>query len=111
MNRPHLGEFQELVLLVILSLETNSYGLMIQEELEIRTGRKLSRGALHTVLSRLEDRGFLDSSMGGATNERGGRRKRYFILTNMGKETLQEVNNIRQSLWKSIPSFNWQFSH
>ena len=111
MNRPHLGEFQELVLLVILSLETNSYGLMIQEELEKRTGRKLSRGSLHTVLSRLEDRGLLDSKMGGATNERGGRRKRFFTLTNMGKETLQEVNNVRQSLWKSIPSFNWQFSH
>jgi len=103
MKGTYLGEFQEVVLLTILVLEENAYGVSIQEEIEKRTGRSVSRGALHTALTRLDEKGFINSEYGGATAERGGRRKRFYQVTNLGKSALEEAKSLREDLWRSVP--------
>lgn len=103
MKGTYLGEFQEVVLLTILVLEGNAYGVSIQEEIEKRTGRSVSRGALHTALTRLDEKGFISSEYGGATAERGGRRKRFYQVTNLGKSALEEAKALREDLWSSVP--------
>ncbi len=100
-KRNFLGEFQELVLLAIIILEDEAYGISIQEELEQRTGRKVSRGALHTALTRLSDKGYIRSHYGGATAERGGRRKRFYQLTSTGQATLNEAQELRDQFWQA----------
>lgn len=106
MKETHIGEFQEIVLLAILILDDQAYGLRIQKEISSRLKRVLSRGALHTALTRLEEKGFLESEYGGATAERGGRRKRYYKLTQSGKAALQQAKEIREELWSLVPNFS-----
>ena len=108
MKGTYLGEFQEIVLLTILVLEENAYGVSVQEEIEKRTGRSVSRGALHTALTRLDEKGFIKSEYGGATAERGGRRKRFYQVTNLGKSSLNEVKALRDDLWSSVPKIALQ---
>ncbi|MEQ9300964.1 MAG: helix-turn-helix transcriptional regulator [Cyclobacteriaceae bacterium] len=110
MKGSNLGEFQEIVLLTILVLDDNAYGLKIQKELSERLKRELSRGALHTALSRLEEKGFIDSYFGGATAERGGRRKRYYSLTQSGKVALKQAKDLREEMWRLVPNFTLSFS-
>ena len=106
MKGTYLGEFQEIVLLSILVLEENAYGVRIQKEIEQRTGRSISRGALHSALSRLEEKKFVESHLGGASAVRGGRRKRFYVLSSQGKEALREIKSIRESYWSAIPKFS-----
>ncbi len=106
MKGTYLGEFQEIVLLTILVLEENAYGVSIQEEIKTRLGREVSRGALHTALTRLEEKGFIRSQYGGATAVRGGRRKRFYSVTQKGKIALQTARDMRASLWNAIPNFS-----
>ncbi|MEP5610974.1 MAG: PadR family transcriptional regulator [Cyclobacteriaceae bacterium] len=103
MKGTHLGEFQEIVMLSILILDEKAYGVTIQEDLETRMNRKTSRGALQTALTRLEEKGFITSAYGEPTAERGGRRKRYYQVSNKGLETLKEAKELRQDMWKLIP--------
>lgn len=110
MKGTSLGEFQEIVLLTILVLNENAYGVTIQDEISERTGRAVSRGALHTALTRMDEKGFITSHYGGATSERGGRRKRYYQVTNLGKSALQEARTIREQLWSEVPKFSFQNS-
>ena len=84
----HVGELEELVLLTVGSLNNESYGVTIMDEIKNQTGRELNVSAVHAVLKRLETKHYLKSWMGGATKERGGRRKRYFSLTALGKKVL-----------------------
>ena len=106
MKETNIGEFQEIVLLAILILDDQAYGLQIQKEISKRLKRELSRGALHTALTRLEEKGFLESEYGGATAERGGRRKRYYKLTNSGKAALQQAKELREEMWSLVPKFS-----
>ncbi len=101
-----MGEFQEIVLLSILILESEAYGLRIQKEISERLNRKMSRGALHAALSRLEDKGFIKSHFGGATAERGGRRKRFYTLTDSGKVALKQAKDLREEMWSLVPKFS-----
>lgn len=96
----YLGEFEELVLLTIVNLDKNSYGVAIKEDIEERGKRKLSIGALHTTLTRLEEKGYIKSWMGDPTPERGGRRKRFFEVTHRGKVELHNIRSLRDDLWK-----------
>lgn len=96
----YLGEFEELVLLTVASLGSDAYGVGIQNDIEGRTGRGVSIGALHATITRLEEKGFLRSWMGEPTLERGGRRKRNFELTQSGKVALNEIKSLRDELWK-----------
>lgn len=106
MKETNLGEFQEIVLLAILILADEAYGLRIQKEISQRLNRELSRGALHTALSRLEEKGFINSHFGGATTERGGRRKRFYALTNSGRAALTQSKEIRDEMWSLVPKLS-----
>ncbi len=105
MSKHHLGEFEEIVMLTVAILHDEAYGIAIIDEMEERLGRKVSIGALQTVLRRLEKKGYLSSRFGEATKVRGGKRKRYFTLTSYGKKVLAEVKEQRMGLWNAIPKF------
>jgi DNA-binding PadR family transcriptional regulator len=96
----YLGEFEELVLLTIASLGDGAYGVSVKEDIEARTGREISIGALHSTITRLDEKGYLNSWLGDPTNERGGRRKRYFEVTHAGKIALHDMKSLRDQLWK-----------
>ncbi len=97
--KTYLGEFEELVLLTIATLGTEAYGVSIQQDIETRCNRSISIGALHSTLTRLEEKGFLKSWLGGATQERGGRSKRYYEITHAGKKAVAESKSLRDELW------------
>ena len=105
MSKHHLGEFEEIVMLTVAILHDEAYGIAIIEEMENRLGRRVSIGALHTVLRRLEKKGYLESKFGEATKVRGGKRKRFFSITMFGKKVLAEVKEQRLGLWNAIPEF------
>ena len=95
----YTGEFEELVLLTIAVLNKSAYGVSIKEDIEKRTDRSISIGALHSTITRLEEKGFITSWLGDPTQERGGRRKRYFQLTNQGIVALRHVKTLRDERW------------
>jgi PadR family transcriptional regulator PadR len=95
----YLGEFEELVLLTIASLADQAYGVAIKEDIETRSKRTISLGALHSTITRLEEKGLVKSWLGEPTQERGGRRKRFFEVTHQGKVTLHRVKELRDDLW------------
>ena len=101
-----LGYLEETVLLLIMKMESEAYGFSVSEEYKSHTGKSISISAIHTVLSRLEKKGLIQSSMGGSTEERGGRRKRIFEPTNDGKEVILEIKRSRQVLWSQIPDLS-----
>ncbi len=101
-----IGAFEELVLLAVGSLMENAYGVSIKELLAEKTGKNPSIGALHSALYRLEDKGCLISTEGGATSERGGRRKKYYTLTAKGRDVLIETSKLRLEFSKNIQGLN-----
>lgn len=103
MKRTFLGEFEEIVLLTVAILGEDAYGVTVTQELEQKTGRAVGFSSIHTTLQRLEEKGFLSSRMGGATAERGGRRKRFFEVTALGRRALREVKQVREELWRALP--------
>lgn len=103
MGQLYLGEFEELMLTMVGVLKEEAYGNAIVAEAKSQLDRKINLSAVHVTLYRLEDKGLLKSSMGGATNERGGRRKRYFEITSAGVKVLQSIQEQRLKLWKLIP--------
>jgi len=103
MKRTFLGEFEEVVLLTVAILGEDAYAVTVTQELEQKTGRSVGFSTVHTTLQRMEEKGLLSSKMGGATAERGGRRKRFFTVTAFGRKALQEVKQVRQELWNALP--------
>ena len=103
MKKIPLGEFEEIVLLTVAVLFDEAYGVVIKQEIGQRLGRSVSVGALQSALRRMEDKGFLTSRLGEATQVRGGKRKRYFAVTRHGKQALTDVRDARLQLWQSIP--------
>jgi DNA-binding PadR family transcriptional regulator len=86
-----IGELETLILLAILRLGPDAYGVSVRDEIEDRTGRRLTRGAIYTALRRLEDKGFLAGKLGESTPARGGRAKRYLSLTDAGLAELRSA--------------------
>jgi len=103
MKGSYLGEFEELVMLTCALLKDEAYGINIVQEIKLRMDRSVNLSAVHVTLYRLEDKGYVTSSYGGATAQRGGRRKRIFKLTSLGVKLLQQINEKRQNLWDLIP--------
>ena len=103
-----IGEFEELILLTVGFLYSDAYGLAIIEELKKQTNREVSLSAMHKVLIKLEQRAFLKSHIGGATIERGGRDKKLYQLTYLGKQAINQTRVLRNRMWKSIPNVVWQ---
>lgn len=109
MDRTHLGEFEEVVLLTVAVLYDEAYGVAIKQDIEERLHRPVSVGALQSALRRMEKKGFLDSRLGEATRARGGKRKRYFTVTPYGKQALTAVKETRLQLWRAIPQIAFDF--
>jgi PadR family transcriptional regulator, regulatory protein PadR len=101
-----LGEFEEIVMLTIAILYKNAYGVSIKTEIEERLSRNVSMGAMHTALVRLEDKGYIRSHEGEATDERMGRPKKYFQITALGKKAMEYTRDTRNELWRAIPKFS-----
>lgn len=103
MRRTYLGEFEEVILLMVAILDGDGYGVTVSQALEEHTGRVVTFGTVHNTLIRLEEKGFVQSELGGATAERGGRRKRLFRITALGSLALQEIQQLRQELLQRLP--------
>ncbi|SHH73285.1 Transcriptional regulator PadR-like family protein [Chryseolinea serpens] len=101
-SRIYLGELEELILLMVALLNKEAYGVTVAEELKAQANRELSISAIHAVLHRLEEKGFVKSKMGGASTERGGRRKRLFSITAHGRNALEELRDTRDLIWTLI---------
>jgi len=105
MSEQTIGSLEETILLIVLVMQEEAYGVSIAEEYQQRSGKRISIPAIHTVLKRLEKKGLVTSKMGGATQERGGRKKRIFEVTKAGYKILSELRETRESLWKMAPKF------
>ena len=110
MRRTYLGEFEEVVLLMVAIRNGDAYGVTVSQAIEEHTGRVVAFGSVHNTLIRLEEKGFVESQLGGATAERGGRRKRLFHITAPGSRALQEIQQLRQHLWQLVPPPTYQLS-
>jgi PadR family transcriptional regulator PadR len=106
MKGTNLGEFEELVLLTIAVLVNDAYSVGICDQLKKHTGRTVKLGVVHAVLNRLEEKGYVKSSLGEATNVRGGKRKRYYSITSAGKAALLKAKELRDDLWNMIPELS-----
>lgn len=103
MKKTKLGEFEELVLLAVIVLQENAYGVEIKRELETRLKETLSVGSIQSALKRMEDKGYLTSRFGAVTPKRGGKRKRIYAATQEAHYVLQEIKAIREGLWAAFP--------
>jgi PadR family transcriptional regulator, regulatory protein PadR len=103
MGKEYLGEFEELVLTMVAALQEDAYGAAISDEIEVRLKRDVNLSAVHVTLYRLEDKGYIKSSLGGGTKERGGRRKRIYTITSAGMAMLRAMKGTRLELWKMVP--------
>jgi PadR family transcriptional regulator PadR len=99
-----IGAFEELVLLAVAGLAGSGYGVSIRAELEAETGEAISLGAVYATLERLERKGLVRSSVGPATAERGGRRKRVFRVSAAGSAALRAMQRIRTQLGAPAPA-------
>ena len=104
MKETRLGDFEETILLLVGILGDEAYALRTADEFAAQTGRTVSIGAVHSTLSRLEDKGFVTSAMGAATAQRGGRRKRIYTITAYGQQVLMASRDFKMSLWQQYPS-------
>ncbi len=110
MKENRLGEFEEVILLLVGILKDDAYAYKIAEEFETQTNRSASIGAVHSTLSRLSDKGFLKSYMGEPSANRGGRRKRIYKVTAYGERVLRRARDLRLTLWSQFPGLTVRFS-
>ncbi len=103
MRQPsQLGEFEHLLLLTLAQLKGKSYGTEIRKTLKQLINRDSSIGALYATLERMEKKGFISSTLGEPTAERGGRAKRYFELSAEGKQALRETQQQLKTMWQGL---------
>ncbi len=102
----NLGSLEEMILLIVLVMEGEAYGVSVAEAYMDQTGKSISIPAIHTVLRRLEKKGFIASQVGGSTTLRGGRSKRIYHVTKGGYAMLKSIQDNRNQLWKMVPKFN-----
>ncbi len=109
MGRLYLGEFEEIVLLIVAILYEEAYAVAIKAEIANQSGRKVNISAVHKSLYRLEEKGMLRSTMSDPVAKRGGKRRRLFRITPVGKKALDESMELRMSLRNQVPAkaFQW----
>jgi PadR family transcriptional regulator PadR len=107
MTQQSLGEFEELVLLMVAALHDEAYGVIILEGLEKKLKKKVNVSAVHVALKRMEDKGFVKSRFGGITEDRGGRRKKFYVITALGKKLLDAQYELRNSIYQQIPKISF----
>lgn len=101
-KRGYLGEFEQIVLLALRHLGPEAYGVTIRREIEARTGRKVSHGAIYPTLDRLEAKGYVSSSIGRPTAQRGGRSKKHFKLRPAGRAALERSRAMLAAMWEGL---------
>jgi len=101
--RDNIGNFELMILLALIRIDDNAYGVPISKEIEKRSGREVSVASVYATLERLEAKGFVSSELGEPTPERGGRAKRYFRATSTGLWEVRETKRRLISLWKGLP--------
>ena len=99
----HLSDFELIAILVLLRLGEDAYGVPIAREIEEQTKREVKLGSVYAALERLEEKGFVASELGQPTQERGGRAKRYFHITQQGMREVRETRRTLIRLWQGIP--------
>ncbi len=109
MKKMTLGAFEEIVLLTVGALNENAYGVTIKVELESNLKKSISIGALYAALQRLEEKGWVNSRVGGITEKQGGRRKQYYDITKQGVLALHEVKAMRNELFDRLPATKIQW--
>ena len=101
-ERDYLGEFEHMIVLALLRLEDHAYGVTVRQEIEFRTGREVSIGAVYAPLARLESKGYVRSRNGDPTPERGGRSKRFFRVTAKGLNAVNRTQRALQSMIQGL---------
>lgn len=107
MKEQSLGEFEELVLLMVAAHHDEAYGVLILESLEKKLEKKVNISAIHVALKRLEKKGFVTSRFGGITADRGGRRKKFYVISALGKSILDKQYTLRTSIYQEIPNISF----
>ena len=102
MRAKYLGEFEQAILLAVVRLGEGAYGRAIRHELENRIGRRVSHGAAYVTLDRMQAKGLLESWLADPADGRGGRRKRYFRVTEIGVKALRESRQALMNLWDGV---------
>ena len=102
MSNLNLREFEELILLALCAIPNDAYSVPIQQQIETAAGRMTTFGAVHRALVRLEQKGLVTSWMGTVTRAQGGKRKRLYRVTSLGKSALYETRQIRARMWTDI---------
>lgn len=102
MKGERLGEFEEFTLLAVRALGDRTYAVPIQQYVEKVTARPISMGSIYAALARLEEKGFLRSSMSEAVAQRGGKAKRVYVVTQSGLQTARDLHRVRERIWKTI---------
>ena len=101
-GRDYLGEFEHIIVLALLRLEDRAYGVTVRQEIEVRTKREVSIGAVYATLDRLETKGYVKSRRGDPTPERGGRSKRFFRVTAAGMAAVNRSQRTLQSMTEGL---------
>ncbi|MGD8276894.1 MAG: PadR family transcriptional regulator [Gemmatimonadota bacterium] len=101
-ENPFIGELEQMILLAVARLGDGAYGRAIRQELEARTGRRVSHGAAYVTLDRLASKGYVSSTVGDPNPGRGGRPKRYFRVTREGARALLESHRAFTNLWEGL---------
>lgn len=102
-KRDFLGQHELIVMLAVLRVGREAYGVPISSEIAERTGHKMLQGSIYAILERLQARGLVSSRLGDATPQRGGRAKRYFTLTAEGLREVREAQSMLKALWDGLP--------
>jgi DNA-binding PadR family transcriptional regulator len=101
-NRDFLGEFEHIILLALLRLEDQAYGVTVRREIEFRIKREVSIGAVYATLDRMETKGYVESHLGDPTPERGGRSKRFFRVTSKGVAAVNRTHRAIQRMTEGL---------
>ena len=101
-GRDYLGEFEHIIVLALLRLEDQAYGVTVRQEIELRTHREVSIGAVYATLDRLESKGYVKSHRGDPTPERGGRSKRFFSVTAKGIAAVSRTQRALESMTEGL---------
>lgn len=102
MKGDRVGEFEELTVLAMRALGKPAYAVPVQQFIEKKARRAVSMGAVYAALGRLEKKGLLRSTVGEATPQRGGKRKRLYEVTPLGMRTLRDLRQVRERIWRTI---------
>jgi DNA-binding PadR family transcriptional regulator len=102
-GRSYLGEFELMILLAVIHLGDEAYGVPISRELEAHRGRDVSVGSVYAALERLEGKGLVASTLGDPTPERGGKAKRYFRVTREGMRLVHDTRRVLKKMWRTLP--------